>query len=77
MGGDDLHLSDVLVRVLDLGGSDLHLTAGIEPSVRINGDLRRLDDLPVMSGDQVRRMVVERRSYGSLGAGVPAAPGEA
>ncbi|MBW8826739.1 MAG: type IV pilus twitching motility protein PilT [Acidobacteria bacterium] len=50
-------LDDLLGRVLDLGGSDLHLTAGIEPSVRVNGHLGRLEDFPSMTGDEIRRMV--------------------
>jgi twitching motility protein PilT len=43
--------------VLDLGGSDLHLTAGVEPSVRVHGSLVRLTDLPVATGPEIGRMV--------------------
>lgn len=52
-----LCLDDVLQRVLDLGGSDLHLTAGVEPSVRVNGELIRLTEFPVATDDEIRRMV--------------------
>src|SRR5438094_3082780 len=34
---DSLHVNDLLERVLDLGGSDLHLTVGIHPTVRVHG----------------------------------------
>src|SRR4051812_31468675 len=34
---EELHVNDLLERVLDLGGSDLHLTVGVEPSVRVHG----------------------------------------
>ena len=37
---DELHINDLLERVLDLGGSDLHLTVGHPPVVRVNGELQ-------------------------------------
>jgi twitching motility protein PilT len=54
---DELHINDLLERVLDLGGSDLHLTVGIEPSVRVHGELKRLTEFPVLNGSEIRRMV--------------------
>ncbi len=54
---DELHLDDLLVRVLDLGGSDLHLAVGCEPSVRVHGELKRLTEFPVMNGSEIRRMI--------------------
>jgi len=54
---DELHVNDLLDRVLDLGGSDLHLTVGVNPSVRVNGELKRLTEFPVMNGSEIRRMV--------------------
>jgi twitching motility protein PilT len=54
---DELHINDLLERLLDLDGSDLHLTVGIHPSVRINGELKRLTEFPVMNGSEIRRMV--------------------
>ena len=33
-------LAEFLLSVIDFGGSDLHLTAGLPPMVRVNGDLR-------------------------------------
>jgi twitching motility protein PilT len=54
---EELHVNDLLERVLDLGGSDLHLTVGVEPSVRVHGELKRLTEFPVMNGSEIRRMV--------------------
>ena len=54
---EQLHLNDVLERLLDLGGSDLHLTVGVEPSVRVHGELKRLTEFPIMNGSEIRRMV--------------------
>jgi twitching motility protein PilT len=53
----ELHINDLLERVLDLGGSDLHLTVGVEPSVRVHGELKRLTEFPVMNGSEIRRMI--------------------
>jgi twitching motility protein PilT len=52
----NLQLEDLLVRVLDLGGSDLHLTVGVEPSVRVRGELKRLTEFPVLTGSDTRAL---------------------
>jgi len=38
-----MNLPDLLKETLELGGSDLHLSIGSPPQVRVDGDLRRLD----------------------------------
>jgi twitching motility protein PilT len=38
-----LSLSELLRKLSDLGGSDLHLTTGTAPQVRVDGHLRQLD----------------------------------
>ena len=53
----ELHVNDLLLRVVDLGGSDLHLTAGVHPSVRVHGEIKPLTEFPVMNGSEVRRMI--------------------
>jgi len=42
-----LSLPDLLKTTFDLGGSDLHLSAGSPPQVRVNGHLQRLDHPPL------------------------------
>ena len=54
---DELHVDDLLERVLDLGGSDLHLSSGTHPNVRVHGELKPLTEFPVMNGSEIRRMV--------------------
>ena len=54
---EELHVNDLLGRVLDLGGSDLHLTVGVHPAVRVNGELKRLTEFPELNGSEIRRMV--------------------
>ncbi|HET7488233.1 MAG TPA: PilT/PilU family type 4a pilus ATPase [Acidimicrobiales bacterium] len=53
----ELHVNDLLERVVDLGGSDLHITAGIHPVVRVHGDLTPLTEFPVMTASEIRRMI--------------------
>jgi len=53
----DLGLNDLLERVLQSGGSDLHLAAGQHPTIRLHGELVPLTDTPVLNGSQVRQMI--------------------
>jgi twitching motility protein PilT len=53
----ELHLNDLLLRTLEVGGSDLHLTVGVCPTARVNGELVRLTEYPEMNGSEVRRMI--------------------
>ncbi|MDT4938255.1 MAG: twitching motility protein PilT [Pseudonocardiales bacterium] len=44
-GGGARHaLDDLLVALVENGGSDLHLTVGAPPTIRVHGDLRYLAD---------------------------------
>ena len=44
-------IDDLLRRMVELNASDLHITAGTEPAVRINGALERLDGFARLSSD--------------------------
>ncbi len=50
-------LTDLLVRVLDLGASDLHITAGAHPTIRVNGTLTPQEDLPLFTPPTIQRMM--------------------
>ena len=52
-----ISVAELLGRVLDLGASDLHLTAGTRPTVRVNGQLRQLEDYPVVLPAQLQTMI--------------------
>jgi twitching motility protein PilT len=52
-----VHVSELLERVLELGASDLHLTAGAKPTVRVHGRLEQLDDYPVLMPDETQAMI--------------------
>ncbi len=50
-------LGDLLLEVLESGASDLHVTAGARPTVRLHGSLRQLDDKPVLTPPVIQRML--------------------
>ncbi|ASD23187.1 type IV pili twitching motility protein PilT [Cryobacterium sp. LW097] len=49
----DPELLSALQEVLDLNGSDLHITVGAPPNLRVNGSLRPLDGAPRWLFDKV------------------------
>jgi twitching motility protein PilT len=55
--GEELHVNELLDQVLTMRGSDLHLTAGSHPVVRVHGEMRPLTDFPILNGSQIRQMV--------------------
>ncbi len=50
-------LDKLLAEMVEMGGSDLHLTAGIPPAVRVNGDLQHMAKYPVMDGDELKKLL--------------------
>ncbi len=44
-------ITDLLLTVVDRGASDLHLTVGLPPVVRLHGALHKLDGAPLSSAD--------------------------
>jgi twitching motility protein PilT len=51
-----MDLVDVLLEVLEREASDLHLTAGSPPIIRVNGALERLD-YPQLSANDTRELI--------------------
>ncbi len=54
---DELHINDLLNLVIEWGGSDLHLASGSPPVIRVHGELRPVNELPIFNGSQIRQMV--------------------
>ncbi|MEO7191461.1 MAG: type IV pilus twitching motility protein PilT [Vicinamibacterales bacterium] len=50
-----MNLPDLLKTTMELGGSDLHLSIGSAPQVRVNGHLRRLEQ-PVLTPDVIKTL---------------------
>ena len=56
-------LAALLARAAERGGSDLHVTAGVPPQIRLNGALEPQKDLAPLAPDDARRLI-----YGGLTA---------
>jgi len=54
---DDIVLVDLLLEVLNRKASDLHLSAGARPTIRINGELLQLDEHPVLTPPVIQRVM--------------------
>src|ERR687891_156237 len=52
-----LSIDDLLEQVVVRGSSDLHVTVGSEPVVRINGRLERLEEFTRLSPEDTQRML--------------------
>ncbi len=50
-------VQELLSQVLEKEASDLHLTAGAAPTIRIHGDLKPVEGFDVMEPEELRRMV--------------------
>ena len=53
----NLDFADLLLEVIERNASDLHLTAGAHPTVRVRGRLTPLEDYPVMTTEMTREIV--------------------
>jgi twitching motility protein PilT len=54
---NDINLNDLLMHVLETGASDLHLTSGARPAVRLNGELVQLEDQPILTPPVIQRVM--------------------
>ncbi len=52
-------LDDLILIVTKEGASDLHVTAGMHPTIRVTGDLVPLVNQPVLSADDTMGMAME------------------
>jgi twitching motility protein PilT len=50
-------LDQLLTQTVTMGGSDLHLTVGIAPCVRLHGSLKPLPDWPNLRPEETQRLV--------------------
>jgi twitching motility protein PilT len=57
VGAADVDLRKVLMRMIELGASDLHLTVGAPPLVRLHGDLTEVTDTEVLSSAVLQRVL--------------------
>ncbi|MFA9445659.1 PilT/PilU family type 4a pilus ATPase [Egicoccus sp. AB-alg6-2] len=52
-----IDLDELLGELVDRKGSDLHLTAGVPPTIRVHGDLTPLEDYPVCTPDELQKLL--------------------
>ncbi len=50
-------VQELLAHVLEKEASDLHLTAGAAPTIRVHGDLKPVDGYDLQEPEELRRMV--------------------
>ncbi len=55
MSNQNLSLSDLLSKMIEMGGSDLHLSTNSPPQVRVHGHLRPLD-FPALTGADTKQL---------------------
>jgi twitching motility protein PilT len=53
---DQLSLSDLLKKLIELGGSDLHLTTNTPPQVRVDGALKPLEGFKTLSSADTKQL---------------------
>jgi twitching motility protein PilT len=53
----EVGVPELLDQTIERGASDLHVTTGSHPIVRVNGSLIRLEQYPVLSQEQLQRMI--------------------
>jgi twitching motility protein PilT len=49
-------LSELLKRMVDSGGSDLHITTNSPPRIRLHGELKPLDDVPPLGPADTKQL---------------------
>jgi len=49
-------LSELLKRMVDSGGSDLHITTNSPPRIRLHGDLKPLEDVPPLGAADTKQL---------------------
>jgi twitching motility protein PilT len=57
-GGENMDITELLAFSAKQGASDLHLSAGLPPMIRVDGDIRRIN-LPPMEHKQVHELIYD------------------
>jgi twitching motility protein PilT len=52
-----IDFADLLMEVVNRRASDLHMSAGAQPTIRVRGRLSRLEDYPMLSATDTREIV--------------------
>lgn len=49
-------LPELLKRMVDMGGSDLHITTNSSPRVRVHGELKPMEEVPVLNPAETKQI---------------------
>ena len=52
-------IDELLERMVGLGASDLHITVGTPPAIRVRGHVSRLDDFTVLDPESTRQLMYQ------------------
>jgi twitching motility protein PilT len=50
-------IDDLLEAMVGLGASDLHLTAGTPPAIRVRGELERIEGVPPLTPEDTQQLL--------------------
>ena len=50
-------IDDILMKMVELNASDVHLSTGVRPVLRVDGQMTIQEDLPLLSSDAVQKML--------------------
>ena len=54
-----MKINDLLTKVQEEGASDLHITVGVPPTLRIHGELVPILDMPNLTADDTKKIAME------------------
>ncbi len=57
MSGTTYSIDTLLEWMVQRGASDLHLTVGSQPAIRVNGTLHRLENFPALTAEDSRQLL--------------------
>lgn len=59
-------IDEILIKLSDMKGSDLHIMVGLPPTFRISGDLIALQNLPPLTSEDVEQFFTDMLGEGDL-----------
>ena len=52
----EVRLIDIIKRAMELNASDIHITPGVHPCVRVDGQIRRLTEFPKLTPEDTQKL---------------------
>ena len=61
-----LTIDEILLKLYEMKGSDLHIMAGLPPTFRISGELEQLSNLPPLTNENIEKFFMDCLGEGDL-----------